>query len=309
MRIARQALMSGLLDYRRKSDALGKARRIVVLTTAQDVNRSAGHNLYYQARGFETRTVRNTHASARRCRRDRERPVWRRAAAAQRIRTRQDVRRLAADRKPRAARTAVTGVIERRAGSGSYVRADAAAHGYAFGLLIPELGRTEIFEPICRGMAEAQHGSQHVLLWGSSLGGAREHRRAGVSGLPSVGGEEGLGRLFRAAGAHARKGRDQSPYRRTSSTGRHSRRAARPRSGAVSGRAASTTWSASTTAAPATCMTAHLLKQGCRRIVFLGRPGSAPTVDARIGGYKEAMSDAEIATARMPHRSRRSAPR
>src|SRR5699024_10548543 len=45
-----------------------------------------------------------------------------------------------------------------------------AARGYTFGLLIPELGRTEIFEPICRGMAEAQHGSQHVLLWGSSFG-------------------------------------------------------------------------------------------------------------------------------------------
>src|SRR5207253_6573998 len=64
----------------------------------------------------------------------------------------------------------LTGVIERRAGSGSYVRADANARGYSFGLLIPELGRTEIFEPICRGMAEAQHGSHHVLLWGSSLG-------------------------------------------------------------------------------------------------------------------------------------------
>ena len=66
----------------------------------------------------------------------------------------------------------LSGVIDRRAGSGSYVRADAAARGYLFGLLIPELGRTEIFEPICRGMTEAQHGSQHVLLWGSSLGDA-----------------------------------------------------------------------------------------------------------------------------------------
>ena len=64
----------------------------------------------------------------------------------------------------------LAGLIDRRAGSGSFVRADAAARGYTFGLLIPELGRTEIFEPICRGMAEAQHGSQHVLLWGSSLG-------------------------------------------------------------------------------------------------------------------------------------------
>src|ERR1044072_5201853 len=66
----------------------------------------------------------------------------------------------------------LSGVIERRAGSGSYVRADAAARGYVFGLLIPELGRTEIFEPICRGMAEAQHGSHHALLRGSSLGDA-----------------------------------------------------------------------------------------------------------------------------------------
>src|SRR5258708_632716 len=63
----------------------------------------------------------------------------------------------------------LAGVIERRAGSGSYVRADAVARGFTFGLLIPELGRTEIFEPICRGMAEAQQGGHHVLLWGSSL--------------------------------------------------------------------------------------------------------------------------------------------
>src|SRR5262249_14179347 len=63
----------------------------------------------------------------------------------------------------------LSGMIDRRAGSGSYVRADAVARGYTFGLLIPELGRTEIFEPICRGMTEAQHGSHHVLLWGSSL--------------------------------------------------------------------------------------------------------------------------------------------
>jgi GntR family transcriptional regulator, arabinose operon transcriptional repressor len=63
----------------------------------------------------------------------------------------------------------LAGLIDRRAGSGSYVRADAAARGYVFGLLIPDLGRTEIFEPICRGMAEAQHGSQHVLLWGAPL--------------------------------------------------------------------------------------------------------------------------------------------
>src|ERR1700704_1780220 len=45
----------------------------------------------------------------------------------------------------------MSGLIDRRGGSGSYVRADASARGYTFGLLIPELGRTEIFEPMCRG--------------------------------------------------------------------------------------------------------------------------------------------------------------
>src|SRR3989441_7458909 len=48
----------------------------------------------------------------------------------------------------------LSGIIDRRAGSGSYVKADAATRGYTFGLLIPELGRTEIFDPMCRGMAE-----------------------------------------------------------------------------------------------------------------------------------------------------------
>jgi DNA-binding LacI/PurR family transcriptional regulator len=34
-------------------------------------------------------------------------------------------------------------------------------------------------------------------------------------------------------------------------------------------------------------ITAHLIRCGCRRVVFVGRPGSAPTVDARIAGYRE----------------------
>src|SRR5205823_14630528 len=42
----------------------------------------------------------------------------------------------------------LTGIIERRAGSGGYVKVDVAARGYTFGLVIPELGRTEIFEPM-----------------------------------------------------------------------------------------------------------------------------------------------------------------
>jgi DNA-binding LacI/PurR family transcriptional regulator len=38
-------------------------------------------------------------------------------------------------------------------------------------------------------------------------------------------------------------------------------------------------------------ITSHLIRSGCRRLMFIGRPGSAPTVDARIAGYREALAN------------------
>lgn len=72
----------------------------------------------------------------------------------------------------------VAGVVERRAGSGSYVRAAAAAAGRSFGLLIPDLGETEVFEPICQGMMASPLATEHALLWGSvtSAGASKEER-------------------------------------------------------------------------------------------------------------------------------------
>jgi hypothetical protein len=60
------------------------------------------------------------------------------------------------------------GLIERRAGSGSYVRPPSRPRGRTFGLLIPELGQTEIFEPICQGMARASRATHDELLWGAA---------------------------------------------------------------------------------------------------------------------------------------------
>ena len=181
----------------------------------------------------------------------------------------------------------LSGIIERRAGSGSYVRADAAARGYTFGLLIPELGRTEIFEPMCRGMADAQHGSHHVLLWGTSLGDShnigqqasnacRQFVAKKVSGvffapLELTAQKDAINRsiadVFDKAGIPmVLLDRDLVAYPERSRydlVGIDNRRAGY-------------------------AITAHLLRSGCRRIVFVGRPGSAPTVDARIAGYYEA---------------------
>jgi DNA-binding LacI/PurR family transcriptional regulator len=187
----------------------------------------------------------------------------------------------------------LSGVIERRAGSGSFVRADAAARGYVFGLLIPELGRTEIFEPICRGMTDAQHASQHALLWGSSLADSANVEEQASQACRQLVAKKVSGVFFapleltrekdainrRIADVFDKAGiplvlldRDLVPYPERSRydlVGIDNRRAGYT-------------------------ITSHLLKAGCRRLVFVGRPRSAPTVDARISGYREALGTAGL---------------
>ena len=60
------------------------------------------------------------------------------------------------------------GLVRRRAGSGTFVQQPpaAASASLRFGLLIPELGTTEIFEPICRGMMSSPLTRPHSLVWG-----------------------------------------------------------------------------------------------------------------------------------------------
>ena len=57
-------------------------------------------------------------------------------------------------------------LVMRRAGSGSYVQLTAPVTSYQFGLLIPELGSTEIFEPICQGIMQSPQAKSHSLIWG-----------------------------------------------------------------------------------------------------------------------------------------------
>jgi GntR family transcriptional regulator, arabinose operon transcriptional repressor len=61
----------------------------------------------------------------------------------------------------------LAGLVERHAGSGTFVRASRGPASHSFGLLIPDLGETEIFEPICRGMMASPLAQEHALLWGS----------------------------------------------------------------------------------------------------------------------------------------------
>lgn len=177
-------------------------------------------------------------------------------------------------------------LIERRAGSGTYARASKAS-GLTFGLLIPNLGQTEIFEPICQGMAEASQQGRHALLWGhssdSSLRGEQalrlchqyiERRVSGVFFAPlEFTTEDGpVNRQIAAALEKARipvvlLDRCYMPYPERSKydlVGVDNRRVGH-------------------------LATTHLLKLGCKRIVFLALPHSASTVEARIAGYREAL--------------------
>ena len=57
------------------------------------------------------------------------------------------------------------GIVVRRVGSGTFVSQISTSKSHVFGLLIPELGQTEIFEVICKGMMEAHEANRHSLLW------------------------------------------------------------------------------------------------------------------------------------------------
>lgn len=61
------------------------------------------------------------------------------------------------------------GLVERRAGAGTFVRSIQKS-ALSFGLLIPDLGETEIFGPICQGIMASPSAREHALLWGNASG-------------------------------------------------------------------------------------------------------------------------------------------
>jgi DNA-binding LacI/PurR family transcriptional regulator len=180
------------------------------------------------------------------------------------------------------------GFIQRRAGSGTYVAERSDTKNLVFGLLIAELGITEIFEPICQGISQARLGGLHDLLWGplfqpdapKEVQAERlceyylQRSLSGIFFAPlelSEGKDEVNLRIVRAFDqAHipiVLLDRDICDYPRRSKydlVGLDNRRAGFE-------------------------ITEHLLECGARRILFFSRPNSAPTVNLRVLGYREAL--------------------
>jgi DNA-binding LacI/PurR family transcriptional regulator len=190
----------------------------------------------------------------------------------------------------------LAGYVDRRAGSGTYVRPTKKSSQHTFGLLIPELGQTEIFEPICQGMVEAQKEENHLLVWGRSLAGsettladAKEvcsrligNHVSGVFFAPVEGTplKEQINQAVVSMMGEAQipvilLDRDIVDYpdrSRYDVVGIDNRRA-----GCVA--------------------TQHLIKAGCRRVAFIGRAHLAPSCVARSAGYCDAVTNAQVALA------------
>lgn len=185
------------------------------------------------------------------------------------------------------------GLIERRAGSGTYVRSTVAQAKTTrtFGLLVPGLGTTEIFQIICGEIASLARVQNYGLLWGGSTNphedtdASLEHaeelakqfiarKLSGVFFAPAelTPGQEPANRRLaeslREAGlAVVLLDRDLVPY------------PARSDFDLVSLDNVTSGY----------LVAEHLLKLGCRRLFFVARHHSAPTVEARISGVREAM--------------------
>jgi GntR family transcriptional regulator of arabinose operon len=184
------------------------------------------------------------------------------------------------------------GLIHRRRGAGSYVSRDEKA-GKHFGLLIPGLGATEVFEPICAEMARLAQDDGHSLLWGAAVSiGANDHasidrgavawdlcqrfirdRVGGVffAPLESIPNRDLINRRIVSAFDEAKipvvlLDRDYVKYPGRSDhdlVGINNRRVGHT-------------------------ITDHLFEAGCKRLVFILRPNSTSAIHARTAGFAEA---------------------
>ena len=180
------------------------------------------------------------------------------------------------------------GLITRRVGSGTFVSVNSSNGSRVFGLLIPELGQTEIFEAICKGMMEAQESMHHSLLWGHTVAQEQDKERAAEALCANYISSKVSGVFF--APVEFSTTRHQANHRLVAALDKagipivlldrclepYPQRSRYDLVGIDNRRTAY-------------LATEHLIETGAKRIAFVARPNSAPTVDARMAGYREAL--------------------
>ncbi|MEW6305670.1 MAG: GntR family transcriptional regulator [Verrucomicrobiota bacterium] len=185
------------------------------------------------------------------------------------------------------------GLIERRAGSGTYVRSTTAQAAWSriFGLLVPGLGTTEIFQIISGEIAGLARVKNFGLLWGGSTN-PREDTDASLEHA------EELCKQFIArkvsgvffAPAELTPGQEQA-NRRLAESLREAGIAVvlLDRDLMDFPKRSDFDLVCLDNMASGYMVAEHLIKLGCKRLIFVARPMSAATVDARIAGAREAL--------------------
>lgn len=180
------------------------------------------------------------------------------------------------------------GLVSRRAGSGTHVLASATPGGHVFGLLIPDLGRTEIFEPICQGMMGSPLARPHSLLWGHAMGEAHQQ-------------DVEARQLCRHYIAQKVAGVFFAPLEFTPERDAVNRQIAASLGAAgIAMVLLDRCYAAYPSRSPhdlvgidnraaGYMITEHVLKLGARRPAFVSRAGAASTIRGRIAGYREAL--------------------
>jgi len=182
-----------------------------------------------------------------------------------------------------------TGYVTRKAGSGTFVRTPPdSTNAGLIGLLIPGLGETEIFDPICGEIARCCQKTGYNLLWGDRTAEGEDPAKSALSlcqhyidqkvrgvffapieltsDMSSVN-EQITNKLESAGIAIILLDRDLLPFPERSRfdlVGIDNFRAGYRQA-------------------------LHLLEVGCKRIVYVAKPYSADTVNIRLAGYREAM--------------------
>jgi LacI family transcriptional regulator len=188
------------------------------------------------------------------------------------------------------------GLIERRVGSGTYVRASgpdvAASSTRQLGLLIPGLGTTEIFDLTCGELASLARVHEYNLLWG----GSTQPR------LDTDASIEHAGELCQQFIERKMSGVFFAPYELTPDQDEANRRLAETlRQAGIPvvlldrdllpfPNRSNFDYVSIDNMAGGYRLAEHLLKLGCRHICFVARPHSAATVDARVAGVREALA-------------------
>ena len=179
-------------------------------------------------------------------------------------------------------------LVTRRPGSGTYVEKPAQQDALQFGLLILDLGTTDIFEPICQGIMRSPAARSHSLTWGNSTGHAGD-RVNSAERLCQQYINQGVAGVFFAPAEYADT-RDEVNHRiaaRLEHAGipvvlldrcfeRYPERSNFDLVGIDNHRVGY-------------ILTEHLIQTGAKRIIFANRKNPVSTIDARISGYRDAL--------------------